>query len=94
VYVYPAIDPDSGNRVDSTKLNRPDDLEFLYRYLVQNRKIIDIRHVKEDWLSFYPHQVIDKIVNNDRSWEKMVPKCVSKQIKKKKLFGYREELQW
>ncbi len=94
VYVYPALYPDSQERIDSTKLERSEDLEFLYKYLVQNRKIIDIKHVKEEWLSFFPHQVIDKIINNDRSWEKMVPKCVSKQIKKNKLFGFREELQW
>lgn len=94
LYVYPALDNDKKSLLDSTNMNLSNDMQHIYNFLVENRRIIDIKNHKKAWIEFFPHDVILKIKENDNAWEQMVPKYVSKQIKQKQLFGYRQELNW
>lgn len=50
LYVYPALQKDHESLMDSTSIPRSHDLNFIYNYLIQNRKIIDIKNVNKDRL--------------------------------------------
>lgn len=98
LYVYPTVssvaidDPASGGELLTTdNLPMPEDLTDLYAYLKKNRKIIDIKHAKKEWLYINSRYVLRMIRNNQPGWEKMVPRYVEEQIKSKGLFGYRKQ---
>ena len=98
MYVYPTIssvvidDPAKGDYLLTTdNLPLPEDLKDLYIYLKKNRKIIDIKHAKKDWLYINSRHVLHMIKNNIPGWEKMVPRYVEGQIKSKGLFGCQQE---
>jgi hypothetical protein len=91
LYVYPALQSDQESLMDSTNLPRSQDLNFIYNYLIQNRKIIDIKGVNKDKLHIFSNKVLGLIHDKNPEWEDMVPNYVSEQIKKKKLFGYQED---
>lgn len=88
LYVYPALQRDNESLMDSTNIPRSQDLNFIYNYLVQTRKILDIKNVNKEKLHIFSHEVLELIHANNPEWETMVPKYVSDQIKTKKLFGY------
>lgn len=88
VYLYPALQKDGTTLFTSANLPVDDKIRFLYEYLLSNKKIIDITGVKTQWLSFYSHDVLNKIKQKNPDWEKMVPNYVSRFIKEKKIFGY------
>lgn len=98
LYVYPTIssvaidDPTKGDVLLTTdNLPLPEDLRDLYNYLKKNRKIIDIKHAKKDWLYINSRYVLRMIKDNTPGWEKMVPRYVEDQIKTKGLFGYKSK---
>ena len=98
LYVYPTIssvdmnDPTKGDMLLTTdNLPLPEDLKDLYAYLKKNRKIIDIKHAKKDWLYISSRYVLKMIKNSKPGWEQMVPRYVEEQIKSKGLFGYKAE---
>ena len=88
LYVYPALRKDQENLMDSTSIPRSHDLNFIYNYLIQNRKIIDIKEVNKERLHIFSSQVLKLIHEKNPEWETMVPDYVSEQIKQKNLFGY------
>ncbi len=90
LYVYPALQNDQESLMDSSSIPRSHDLNFIYNYLIQNRKIIDIKDVNIDYLPIFSSHVLELIHKKDPKWEKMVPKYVSEQIKQKHLFGYQD----
>ncbi|MCF8378143.1 MAG: hypothetical protein K9H49_01120 [Bacteroidales bacterium] len=97
LYVYPTIssvdiaDPTKGEHLLTTdNLPLPEDLRDLYVYLKKNRKIIDIKNAKKEWLYINSRHVLNMIQNKIPGWEKMVPRYIEEQIKTKKLFGYDE----
>lgn len=88
LFVYPAIDDNTGGimTVKNTKIN--DELNFLFQHLLESQKIIGVETIKTDNLWVYPHIVRSKIQNNEPGWEKLVLRNVADFIKEKKLFGY------
>ncbi|HOP03890.1 MAG TPA: hypothetical protein PL017_04705 [Tenuifilaceae bacterium] len=89
-YIYPALDRSTGKIVLVDDVELEADVKHIFDFLVENRKIRNLRQAKTKWLHITPHEVLRLLQSNDRSWEKMVPKYVSKTIKEKKLFGYKE----
>jgi hypothetical protein len=95
LYVYPTVssvsidDPTKGeDLITSRNLILADDTNDLYQYLIKNRMIIDITDANKEWL-WINSQVIIKIIKEGiPGWERMVPKYIEKEIKRKKLFGY------
>ena len=91
VYIYPGklkADCDILN-IDNMAIDK--EIEFLYRHLKDNKYILDIKGYRKDVLPYFSHVVLQKIKDNDESWEEMVPKYVSAFIKSKKLFGYGQD---
>lgn len=98
VYIYPTIPAVSidtreavGDLLTSKDILLSKEQEDLYHYLVKNRKIIDITHVKREWLYINSANLLRMIREGEPGWEEMVPKYVEKQIKEKGLFGYKRE---
>ena len=64
-------------------------MKELYKFFKFNGKIVDVTNFNKNYLKIFSHEVLKKIRNKDSSWEKMLPKQVSKEIKRLKLFGYK-----
>jgi hypothetical protein len=67
------------------------DVKHIFNYLVENRKIRNLRQANRKWLHITPDEVLRLMDANDSRWETMVPKYVSKRIKTLKIFGYKGE---
>jgi len=98
LYVYPTLssvtidDPTKGEvLITSKNLMLADDIKDLYGYLKKNRMIIDISDARKEWLWINSQVIITMIRDKVPGWEQMVPKYIEKEIKKKKLFGYKEK---
>ncbi|MEA3479450.1 MAG: TonB-dependent receptor [Bacteroidota bacterium] len=98
VYIYPTISAVSldtreavGDLLTSKEIRFPEAQEDLYKYLIKNKKIIDIKNVKKEWLYIDSANVLKLIRDGEPGWEEMVPNYVEKEIKQKGLFGYMRE---
>jgi nicotinic acid mononucleotide adenylyltransferase len=65
-------------------------MKNLYKFFKFNNKVIDIFGFDKNLLDIYSQKVLQMIKNNEEGWEKMIPKKVTKLIKEKKLFGFKE----
>jgi hypothetical protein len=90
VYLYPALENETNHLITSENLAVDDTIKSLYRYLLENNKIVDVLDVKTEWLHIHPHEVRTKILQKDSDWENMVPAYVSKFIKTHKVLDYSE----
>lgn len=89
LYVYPSLDENS-NLLNSENINIDKEIEFLYKHLTVNNKIIDITNANESKLNIFSKDVIEKIQVGDSSWEEMLPVYIAEQIKTKCLFGFKK----
>jgi hypothetical protein len=91
MYVYPSIDEDTNELITLQNIPIPNQIKYLFLHLLENKKILDIKNVKKEFITTYPHIVLNKIKNKESGWEKMVPKYIEEAIKSKKLFGYNND---
>lgn len=94
-YVYPTLSTISldqrkpaGELLTSENIEIPEKIKPLFQYLINNRKIIDIKNVKKDRLYINSQYVLKMIRENIPGWEEMVPNYIEEVIKEKHLFGY------
>jgi hypothetical protein len=88
--IYPLRDPESGETVTIDTLDVPENLEGLYRFLIERQRIEDIRGFDEDVLHIFTKDVLNFIGVGDPSWEEMVPRRVVEIIRSRGLFGYKK----
>ena len=88
VYVYPMLDPDTGEYTNSDNLKVHPRMKELYKFFKYNGKVVDIEDFDKDHLNIFSRTVRKMIKNNDEGWEKLLPEGVSEIIKQKELFGY------
>ncbi len=88
VYVYP-YKPDSKSSLKTSKniIIQPR-IKPLYEFFLFNKRIIDLKDYKEDYLSIFSRKVLKMIKKDKTGWEKMVPTYVDNIIKENKLFGF------
>ena len=91
VYLYPMIDPDTGEVVNSTNIRVSSQVKELYKFFKYNKKVVDITDYNKDYLSIYSKEVLAMIYQGKSGWEEMLPKKVSELIKEKNLFGYQPD---
>ncbi len=91
VYLYPAIGKDKKSLFRSADLPMQEDIKFLYQYLIQNNRIVDIHDFNAGFLHINSHKVLEMIRKRNNEWEKWVPVFVADMIKSRQLFGYKEE---
>ena len=86
LFIYPTLR--NGVIMNCLKFNPPSHLIDLYRYLIANNKIEDIRHYNENNLHVQTDKVLQMIKQGAEGWEEFVPAEVATMIKDRFLFGY------
>ena len=91
VYLYPMIDPNTGEVVDSTNVRVSSQVKELYKFFKYNEKVVDITDYNKAYLNIYSKEVLELIKKGKQGWETMLPEKVSELIKEKNLFGYQSD---
>ncbi|MFA8301014.1 MAG: hypothetical protein ACEPOV_12675 [Hyphomicrobiales bacterium] len=86
LYVYPTIE--NGKIIDSCNIKLAEHLQCLYKYLIESRKILDIKNYREDRLHIRTRDVLQMIQGNVDGWEHFVPVYIEECIKRNSLFNY------
>lgn len=86
LFIYPTLR--DGIIYNCLRFNPPAHLIDLYRYLIANNKIEDIRHYNEDNLHVQTDKVLQFIKQGTDGWEELVPAEVAAMIKQRCLFGF------
>lgn len=86
LFIYPTLR--DGVIWNCLRFHPPAHLIDLYRYLIANNKIEDIRHYNEQNLSIQTDKVLELIKQGAEGWEAYVPAEVATMIKDRCLFGY------
>jgi hypothetical protein len=89
LYVYPLLDPNTGELVTAEDVPLSPKLRHLYRYLLENGFVQSLRGADRHCLPIYVKDVQEKIRADDPAWETMVPPAVASVIKSRRLFGWR-----
>src|SRR5262249_41949507 len=90
LYVYPALERESGKVTTAENMEVPAHLRHLYAHLLENHFVESLGDFKPELLKIYPKDVLDKIQGGDPVWETQVPPPIAETIKRDRLFGYRE----
>ena len=88
LFVYPAIDVESGEMYTLENLIIPKELKGLLQYMKDNNKLEAIEKYNPKLLSIMSDDVLSKIKANATNWEDDVPAEVVKAIKFYELFGF------
>jgi hypothetical protein len=91
LYIYPAL-----RKLDGTDLFTLNDFETdlpaklrpLFRYLMENNKLEDVRKANVSNLHIISDNVLAMIRRGEPGWEKFVPSKVEEAIKEQGLFDY------
>jgi hypothetical protein len=86
LFIYPTLR--NGVIMNCLRFYPPPHLIDLYRYLIANNKIEDIRNYNENNLHVQTDIVLQLIKQGADGWEQFVPPEVAKMIKERCLFGY------
>jgi hypothetical protein len=86
LFIYPTLR--DGVIWNCLRFHPPTHLIDLYRYLIANNKIEDIRHYNEKNLHIQTDRVLEMIKQGEQGWEEYVPAEVAAMIKDRCLFGY------
>ena len=90
LYVYPALDKETNKIKSSKDLELSKDMSHIYQYLIETRKILDIKKVNLKKMNCFSEEALELIKKGDHCWKDMVSNYVADQIVKKKLFGYKD----
>jgi hypothetical protein len=90
LFVYPAIDVESGELYSLNNLRIPKHLNGLLQYMHDNNKLEAIESYNEKLLSIMSDDVLSKIKANASHWEDDLPEQVVKAIKYYELFGFHQ----
>ena len=74
--------------MNARNLKVADHLQGLFEYLLGNGFIRRIEDYREDYLSIFSRDALEKIRSGDDNWESMVPERVVALIKERGLLGY------
>ena len=88
MYLYPIVDDETGEIIDSNNLKLEDNMKEFYKYFKVNNKIRDLDYNKE-FLKIFSKDILKQIKENTPGWEDKVPEGISEMIIKKKMFGYK-----
>jgi hypothetical protein len=88
LFVYPAINVDTGEMYYLENVKIPEHLKGLLTYMKDNNKLDSIKEYDQSQLHIMSDDVLSKIRNSATMWEDDVPEVVVKAIKFYELFGY------
>jgi hypothetical protein len=87
--VYPEIDQ-AGEFTDFNNVKLPENLQYLYRHLLENNFIFGIETSDHELFNIFSRNVLKQLPNGRGSWEECVPEGVVEEIVNNRLFGYRD----
>ena len=88
VYLYPMLDPKTGELINSENLKVYPRMKELYKFFKYNGKVIDIENYDTSIMSIFSREVLRKIESGETGWEGMLPDGIGDLIKDYRLFGY------
>ncbi len=90
LYIYPSLRQESDQLFTLTDFEKelPSNLRSLFRYLMENNKLEDIRNANVNNLHIISDNVLAMIRKGEAGWEKFVPSKVEEAIKENGLFDY------
>jgi hypothetical protein len=90
LYIYPSLKPDTQKvyTIKDFETELPPNLLNLFRFLVDNNKLEDIRNANIGNLSIISDKILAMIKKGESGWEKFVPSKVVSAIKENCLFDY------
>jgi hypothetical protein len=88
MYVYPSYKKGTKQIYNCENIDLPSNLVHLFRYLVDNNKVEDIKDYVEEHLDIISDHVLAQIKLGETGWEAFVPDTVAKAIKDNCLFDY------
>ncbi|MFD0836320.1 TonB-dependent receptor [Mariniflexile aquimaris] len=88
VYLYPMLDPKTGELVTSENLKVYPRMKELYKFFKYNGKVVDITDYDESCLTIFSRDILTKIAEGKSDWEDMLPEGIADLIKDYRLFGY------
>ncbi len=89
LYIYPWLDPATGQLTTMENLAVAPSLRPLYGYLVGRGFIEPLENYHQDYLPMFSSAVLEKIKQGDSAWVGMVPPPVAELIQKRALLGFR-----
>jgi hypothetical protein len=90
LYIYPSLRYGTKELFTLADFEKelPDNLQPLFRYLIANNKLEDIRNANTNNLHIISDNVLAMIRKGEDGWEKFVPSKVAEAIKENGLFDY------
>ncbi|MBE0422949.1 MAG: TonB-dependent receptor [Lutibacter sp.] len=88
VYLYPMIDIETREIINSQNLKVHPRMKELYKFFIYNGKVVDLKNYNPDFLGIYSKQILQMILNGEEGWENMLPERIPEIIKAQKLFGH------
>ncbi|MEP1488256.1 MAG: TonB-dependent receptor [Algibacter sp.] len=88
VYLYPMLDPQTGELLTSENLKVHPRMKELYKFFKYNGKVIDIEDYDTDIMNVFSREILQMIDSGERGWENMIPEGTADLIKDYRLFGY------
>jgi hypothetical protein len=88
LYVYPGLDPRSGQPLDANTFPVPAPLKHLYAHLLENGLIQPIASADPALLAIRSREVLARLQADDSAWDKQVPPAIIGMIRQKRFFGY------
>ncbi|MFG1513644.1 hypothetical protein ABMA71_03480, partial [Halobacteriovorax sp. ZH3_bin.1] len=87
LYLYPcADDHDSKKRLSFADVTYDSSLEFLVKYLRENKLIVDLEGYDHEASGIWSRTVIEMIEKDESGWENMLPEEVVELVKSNNLF--------
>lgn len=86
VYLYPMKNEETGQVMTSNNVKVHPRMKELYKFFKYNGKVMDIFDYDPEILHIFSRDVLKKITNGEKDWEKMLPEGIAEIIKKKELF--------
>lgn len=86
IYVYPAMR--DGILVTASNMNVPEGIEFLHKYLLNSKQLIEVNGFNEEQLSIYSRDVREEIKTNAKGWKQKLPAKVAELIEEDGMFSY------
>lgn len=89
LYVYPTLEPESGEVVTADTMRVPEPMRHLYRFLLDNRRVEALERYDPSILQIRTGDVLARLQRGEPGWESAVPAPVATLIKERGLFGHR-----
>ena len=88
MYVYPMLDPDTGQVVSADSGPVPPPANLVRDFLIAVGSVVPLRGYQQSYLSIRTRDVLRRLQSGDPSWEQMGPPIVAESIKQHHLLGY------